>query len=176
MERRSSVYFLSSAFCVPTSILLLNIWYRAILPVILTWMVLEAIGAYNPDIDMRSLPYTSQYILAVMIIVVLTIVVVYIFSYKPSLQFSRSVLPATFFVFLIISLSVRRTINSRLAEVRRKRFYLVLGTDETAQELYRMYAETPKDQEVRFADLSGKKVGIIDLWKRLAHHRRGRSQ
>ena len=95
-----------------------------------------------------------------MIIVVLTIVVVYIFSYKPSLQFSRSVLPATFFVFLIISLSVRRTINSRLAEVRRKRFYLVLGTDETAQELYRMYAETPKDQEVRFADLSGKKVGL----------------
>ena len=135
-------------------------WYRAILPVILTWIVLEAIGAYNPDIDMRSLPYTSQYILAVMIIVVLTIVVVYIFSYKPSLQFSRSVLPATFFVFLIISLSVRRTINSRLAEVRRKRFYLVLGTDETAQELYRMYAETPKDQEVRFADLSGKKVGL----------------
>ena len=39
-------------------------WYRAILPVILTWIVLEAIGAYNPDIDMRSLPYTSQYILA----------------------------------------------------------------------------------------------------------------
>ena len=135
-------------------------WYRAFLPVILTWMVLEAIGAYNPDIDMRSLPYTSQYILAIIIIVVLTIVVVYIFSYKPALQFSRSVLPTTFLLFLLISLSVRRAINSRLAEVRRKRFYLVLGTDETAQELYRMYAETPKDQGVRFADLSGKKVGL----------------
>jgi exopolysaccharide biosynthesis polyprenyl glycosylphosphotransferase len=135
-------------------------WYRAILPVILTWMVLEAVGAYNPDADMRSLPYASQYILAMVIIVVLTIVVVYIFSYKPALQFSRSVLPTTFLLFLIISLSVRRGINSRLAEVRRKRFYLVLGTDETAQELYRMYAETPKDQGVRFADLSGKKVGL----------------
>jgi exopolysaccharide biosynthesis polyprenyl glycosylphosphotransferase len=134
-------------------------WYRAILPVLLTWMVLEAVGAYSPDTDMRSLPFTSRYILAMIISVVLTIVVVYIFSYKPSLQFSRSVLPATFLTFLIISLSVRRAINSRLAEVRRKRFYFVLGTDETAQELYRMYAETPKDQEVRFADLSGKKVG-----------------
>ncbi len=134
-------------------------WYRAILPVLLTWMVLEAVGAYSPDTDMRSLPFTSRYILAMIISVVLTIVVVYIFSYKPSLQFSRSVLPATFLTFLIISLSVRRAINSRLAEIRRKRFYFVLGTDETAQELYRMYAETPKDQEVRFADLSGKKVG-----------------
>ena len=76
-------------------------WYRAILPVILTWMVLDAIGAYNPDIDMRSLPFTSQYILATFIIVVLTIVVVYIFSYKPALQFSRSVLPTTFFSFQI---------------------------------------------------------------------------
>jgi len=135
-------------------------WYRAILPVILTWIVLDAIGAYNPDNDMRSLPYTSQYILAIFIIVVLTIVVVYTFSYKPALQFSRSVLPATFFSFLIISLSVRRAANSRLAQVRRKRFYLVLGTDDTAQELYRMYAETPKDQELRYADLSGKKVGL----------------
>ncbi|HTY09648.1 MAG TPA: sugar transferase [Bacteroidota bacterium] len=135
-------------------------WYRAILPVIITWLVLDAIGAYNPDSDMRGLSFTSQYILAMVIIMVLTIVVVYIFSYKPSLQFSRSVLPTTYLSFLVISLSVRRGINSRLAELRRKRFYLVLGTDETAQELYRMYAETPKDQELRFADLSGKKVGL----------------
>jgi exopolysaccharide biosynthesis polyprenyl glycosylphosphotransferase len=134
-------------------------WYRAILPMVLTWLVLDAIGAYSLDTDMRSLQYTSQYILAVVIIVVLTIVVVYLFSYKPSLQFSRSVLPASFLSFLLVSLSIRRMINSRLAEVRRKRFYLVLGTDETAQELYRTYAETPKDQYVRFADLSGKKIG-----------------
>ena len=134
-------------------------WYRAILPMLLTWMVLDAIGAYSLDTDMRSVQYTSQYILGIIIIIVSTIVVVYIFSYKPSLQFSRSVLPTSFFSFLIISLSVRRGINSRLAQVRQKRFYLVLGTEETAQELYRTYADTPKDQQVRFADLTGKKTG-----------------
>ncbi len=135
-------------------------WYRAILPMVLTWLVLDAIGAYSFDTDMRSLQYTSQYILAIIIIVVSTIVVVYIFSYKPSLQFSRSVLPTSFLLFLILSLSVRRGINSQLATARRKRFYLVLGTDETAKELYRTYSETPKDQHVRFADLSGKKTGL----------------
>jgi exopolysaccharide biosynthesis polyprenyl glycosylphosphotransferase len=134
-------------------------WYRAILPMVLTWMVLDAVGAYDLNADMRSLQYTSQFILAVIIIVVSTIVVVYIFSYKPSLQFSRSVLPLTFVSFLIISISVRRMIHSRLAEVRRKKFYFILGTDEAAQELYRTYAETPKDQAVRFADVSGKKIG-----------------
>lgn len=134
-------------------------WYRAILPMILTWLVLDAIGAYSPDTDMRSLEYTSQYIFAIVIIVVSTIVVVYVFSYKPSLQFSRSVLPTSFASFLVISLSIRRTVNSRLAENRRKRFFLVLGTDETAQELYRTYAESPKDQQIRFADLSGKRTG-----------------
>lgn len=134
-------------------------WYRAILPVVVTWLVLDAIAAYNPDTDMRSVQFTSQYILAMIIIVVSTIFLVYIFSYKPSLQFSRSVLPTTYVLFLFISLSLRRTIHTRLADDRRKRFYLVLGTDETAQELYRTYAETPKEQYVRFADLSGKKVG-----------------
>ena len=134
-------------------------WYRAILPVMVTWLVLDAIAAYSPDTDMRSVQFTSQYILAMIIIVVSTIFVVYLFSYKPSLQFSRSVLPTTYLSFLIISLSFRRTINSKLAEERRKRFYLVLGTDETAQELYRTYAETPKDQYICFADLSGKKTG-----------------
>ena len=134
-------------------------WYRAILPMVLTWMVLDAVGAYDLDADMRSLQYMSQFILAVIIIVVLTIVVVYIFSYKPSLQFSRSVLPLSFLSFLIISIWIRRMIHSRLAEVRRKKFYFILGTDEAAQELYRAYAETPKDQTVRFADVSGKKIG-----------------
>ncbi|HTR81975.1 MAG TPA: sugar transferase [Bacteroidota bacterium] len=134
-------------------------WYRAILPMLLTWLILDGIGAYSPDTDMRSLPFTSQYILAMIIIVVSTIVVVYLFSYKPALQFSRSVLPTTYLLFLTISLSVRRWIHSRLADDRRKRFYLVLGTDETAQELYRTYTKTPKDQHVRFADLNGKKTG-----------------
>lgn len=134
-------------------------WYRAILPVVVTWFVLDAIGAYRLDTDMRSLPFTSQYILAMIIIVVSTIVIVYIFSYKPSLQFSRSVLPTTYLSFLVISLSFRRTVNSRLADLRRKRYYLVLGTDETAKELYRAYAEAPKDQYIRVADLTGKKTG-----------------
>ncbi len=134
-------------------------WYRAILPMVLTWVVLDAVGAYDLNADMRSLQYTSQFILAVIIIVVSTIVVVYIFSYKPSLQFSRSVLPLSFLSFLIISISVRRMIHSRLAEVRRRKFYFVLGTDEAAQELYRAYADAPKEQAVRFADVSGKKIG-----------------
>lgn len=30
-------------------------WYRAILPMVLTWMVLDAVGAYDLDADMRSL-------------------------------------------------------------------------------------------------------------------------
>lgn len=134
-------------------------WYRAILPLVVTWLVLDAIGAYSLATDMRSLQYTSQYILAMVIIVVSTIVVVYIFSYKPSLQFSRSILPTSFLSFFAVSITIRRTINSRLAGIRRKRFYLVLGTDETAQELYRTYAQTPKDQQLRFADLSGGKIG-----------------
>ena len=134
-------------------------WYRAILPVVVTWLVLDAIGGYNSDTDMRSVQFTSQYIIAMIVIVVLTIFVVYVFSYRPSLQFSRSVLPTTFLSFLVISLTFRRSLYARLAGERSGRFFLILGTDETAKELYRSYSERPKEQSIRFADVSGKKAG-----------------
>ncbi len=127
-------------------------WYRAILPMVLTWIVLEAIGGYNIATDMQSLSYTSRHILAIPVVIMLTILTVYLFSYKPSLQFSRSVLPAGFLTFLFASLLYRRLINRQLSKARKKRYFAIIGTGEQAQELYRSYKESSIEQSLRFFD------------------------
>ncbi|MEW5798828.1 MAG: sugar transferase [Bacteroidota bacterium] len=127
-------------------------WYRAILPMVLTWIVLEAIGGYNIATDMQSLSYTSRHILAMPVVIALTVFTVYLFSYKPSLQFSRSVLPAGFLTFLFTSLLYRRLINRLLSKARKKRYFAIIGTGEQAQELYRSYKESSIEQSLRFFD------------------------
>lgn len=127
-------------------------WYRAILPMVITWIVLEAIGGYNIATDMQSLSYTSRHILAMPAVIALTVFTVYLFSYKPSLQFSRSVLPAGFLTFLFVSLLYRRLINRQLSKARKKRFFAIIGTGEQAQELYRSYNESSIEQSLRFFD------------------------
>jgi exopolysaccharide biosynthesis polyprenyl glycosylphosphotransferase len=130
-------------------------WYRAILPILLTWFVLDSIGGYQIKTDMRSLSYASKHITAMPIIMGFIVLAIYLFSYKPSLQFSRSVLPLSYFTFLILSLSYRRFLHGQLVKRRRKRFYLVIGADEQARELYRTYREKPIEQTLRFFDHTG---------------------
>lgn len=134
-------------------------WYRAVLPMVLTWIVLEAIGGYNINMDMQSLSYTSRHILAMPIVIALTVMTVYLFSYKPSLQFSRSVLPAGFLSFLLLSLLYRRLINRLLSKGRRKRYFAIIGTGEQAQELYRSYKDSSIEQSLRFFDENDISVG-----------------
>ncbi len=134
-------------------------WYRAVLPLVITWVVIDSVGGYNRNTDMQSLSYTSKHILAVGVIFVMTVLMIYFFSYKPSLQFSRSVLPSSFITFFFISLAYRRIIHSRFARVRRRQFYIVIGTGETAQELYRAYMESSIEQSLRFFDINEERAG-----------------
>ena len=134
-------------------------WYRSFLPIGVTCVVLNVIGAYNRLTDMRSLSYTSKHLVTMPIAMVVTLVLIYLFSYKPSLQFSRSVFIASYSIFFFISLGYRRALYARMSGIRRKHFFVVLGVDEAARELYHASCEHNLEQSLVFVDLSGLSAG-----------------
>ena len=134
-------------------------WYRPLLPIGVTWIVLNAIGAYSRSTDMRSLSYTSKHLVAMPLAMATTLLFIYLFSYKPSLQFSRSVFPASYTLFFFLSLGYRRIFYSGMSRMRRSHFFIVLGVDEAASELYRASKEHNLEQSLVFVDLRDTMTG-----------------
>ena len=134
-------------------------WYRSLLPIGITWVVLNAVGAYSLSTDMRSLSYTSKHLIAMPVAMAATLLFIYLFSYKPSLQFSRGVFPASYSVFFILSLAYRRVTYARMSRIRRSHFFIVLGVDDAACELYRASKTHKLDQALVFVDLSDTMAG-----------------
>jgi exopolysaccharide biosynthesis polyprenyl glycosylphosphotransferase len=133
----------------------LQYWYRASLPIVLMWFVLNSIGGYSRNTDLSSLQYISQHLIAMMLTIAMIVLAVYIFSFRPSLQFSRSVLPGSFILFSVVSLVVRALLNRSLNLWRKKRFYVVVGADATARELYEDYSKSFNYQRLRYVDPTG---------------------
>jgi exopolysaccharide biosynthesis polyprenyl glycosylphosphotransferase len=134
-------------------------WYRSLLPIGITWIALNAIGAYSLSTDMRSLSYTSKHLVAMPLAMAATLLFIYLFSYRPALQFSRGVFPVSYTVFFVLSLAYRRLLYARMSRIRRSHFFMVLGVDEAAIELYRASKEHKLDQSLLFVDPSDTLTG-----------------
>ncbi|MFQ5450301.1 MAG: exopolysaccharide biosynthesis polyprenyl glycosylphosphotransferase [Nitrospinaceae bacterium] len=134
-------------------------WPTLLLPLGWVIVVLPLVGGYSLDTNMRGLNYAGEHLIAVIVSFFLTIISIYSFTFEPAYQFSRSVLPLSFFTFFFLSLSYRRAIYSWLNPYQEKRFFLILGAGNMAREVFLDCIDSGIKQTFRVLDSSNRNVG-----------------
>lgn len=136
-----------------------NFWVNVVVAIVVIWAVLFVIDGYSVKVDMKSLSYTSEHILAVFFAILMNVIVIYAFTFSPAQLFSRSVLTITYVSFIPLSLVYRRLISSYLLKDLASRYFLVFGATKLASQFYIDYKDSKIAQQIRFVDLSKKNVG-----------------
>lgn len=124
--------------------------------VLIVFVVYYTINGYDFSTDMVSLSYTSQHIIAGLVALIINVVGIYILTFTPNYQHSRSVLPLTYLSFIPISLYYRRSMNRKTISLMENNFYLVMGVTQGVKELFKDYVVASMPQQLRILDLEGK--------------------
>jgi len=94
---------------------------------------LYIVGGYDRNVDKRTLAYTVEHILAVMVAAIFSATLIYsAATFDETMKPSRGVLLLSFMLFLPISLSYRRWIGKYVAATVANRSFLVVGSGEKA--------------------------------------------
>ena len=128
-------------------------------PLLITPVIFSLIDGYSFKNNMRSINYATEHIIAGLAALVLTIVGVYVFMYKPGYYFSRSVLPLSYVSFIAISLIYRAYIYTMFHKHQKQRYFIILGTGGLAKEFYLDCLHSGISQNFRVMDLTHNKVG-----------------
>ncbi len=121
---------------------------------------LVAIGGYNRNIDMRSLSYTAEHILAVIAALLFGALVIYsAAAFNRAIRPSRGVLLASFVAFLPISIFYRRLVSRSIWKMAARNAFLVVGAGELAAQFYDTYLKSPNRQRLEFVDLDRQRIG-----------------
>ena len=119
------------------------------------------IGGYDRRTDMRTLSYTTEHILAVLVAGALSALLIYsAATYDQTMKPSRGVLLLSFAFFLAISLGYRRLISKFVSASTATRKFVVIGSGREAAEFYRAYKKSPSLQHLHFVDCRDERVGM----------------
>jgi exopolysaccharide biosynthesis polyprenyl glycosylphosphotransferase len=121
---------------------------------------LYIIGGYDRNIEMRSLFYATEHLLALAAAAIFSSFLIYsIASYQQAIKPSRGVLLLSFAAFAPLSLMYRRWMRASIAAETASKSFLVLGSGETATSFYEAYKKSPNQQRLHFVDLNNENVG-----------------
>lgn len=121
---------------------------------------LFVVSGYNRHTDMRSLSFTTEYILAMIAAAGGSALLIYsAATYDQSMNPSRAVLLLSFILFTPVSLGYRRLIAGRIAETTAGRTYLVIGSGPAAVNFYLAYRKSTNRQRLEFVDLASERIG-----------------
>jgi len=121
---------------------------------------LYIIGGYNRNTEMRSLPYTTEHILAVAVAAAVSSLLIYsAAAYDAGMKPSRGVLLVSFIAFLPLSLLYRRLFRTHLAASAAQRAFLVVGGGDLAARFYEAYRQSPNRERLEFVDNDPARVG-----------------
>ena len=125
-----------------------------ILPLLCLAGVLYSIRAYNDQTDMRSLEFTSTYLIGIGTALCLSLAAVYFLgTFGLENQPRRLIIPLAFVVFAPAALLVRRLLFDQLARLTEtKGALLVIGSGEDAIEFYRSHRRMNERHAIRFID------------------------
>src|SRR4030095_2334507 len=145
---------LSLSFALPESSSRIPTLSVVTLPLLCLVSVLYSIRAYDHQTDMRSLEFTSTYLIGIVIALGLSLVAVYFFgTYGAETQPRRLLIPLAFVLFTPAALSARRLLFGRIARLTEKKgAFLVIGSGEDAGEFYRSYRRMNERHAIRFID------------------------
>jgi exopolysaccharide biosynthesis polyprenyl glycosylphosphotransferase len=123
-------------------------------------IALFIISGYNRHTDMRTLSFTTEYVLALIAAAVLSALLIYTAAtYDQSMNPSRAVLLLSFVMFIPVSLGYRRLIGNRMLESTAARTFLVIGSGAEAAGFYEAYRKSDNRQRLEFVDLASDRVG-----------------
>ena len=118
------------------------------------------IGGYSRHTDMRTLSFTTEYILALISAAGASALLIYsAATYDQSMNPSRAVMLFSFFVFVPISLGYRRLIGNRLIESTAARTFLVIGSGPAAASFFEAFRQSGNRQRLEFVDLKTDRLG-----------------
>ena len=121
---------------------------------------LYIIGGYNRNTEMRSLPYTTEHILAVAVAAAVSSLLIYsAAAYDAGMKPSRGVLLVSFVAFLPLSLLYRRLFRTHMAASAAQRAFLVVGGGDLARRFYEAYRQSPNRERLEFVDNDPARVG-----------------
>jgi len=121
---------------------------------------LYIVGGYDRNIEMRSLFYATEHLLALASAAIFSSFLIYsIASYQQAIKPSRGVLLLSFAAFAPLSLMYRRWMRASIAAETASKSFLVLGSGETAASFYEAYKNSPNQQRLHFVDLNNERVG-----------------
>ena len=124
------------------------------LPLLCLAGVFYSVRAYSSQIDMRSLEFTSRYLIGAVTALCLSLAAVYFLgTYGDETQPRRLLIPLAFMVFFPTALLARRLMFGRIARLAdTKGALLVIGSGKDAIEFYRSYRRMNERQTIRFID------------------------
>ena len=121
---------------------------------------LYIVGGYDRHIEMRSLFYATEHLLALASAAIFSAFLIYsIASYEQTMKPSRGVLLLSFAVFAPVSLVYRRWMRASIAADTASKSFLVLGSGEAATSFYHAYKNSANQQRLHFVDLNNEGVG-----------------
>jgi hypothetical protein len=127
---------------------------------------------------MRSLEFTSMYLIGIVIALGLSLVAVYFLgTYGAETQPRRLLIPLAFALFTPAALPARRLLFGRIERLTEKKgAFLVIGSGEDAIEFYRTYRRMNERHAIRFIDpcvetdapfcLDGPGSAVDPFWER----------
>jgi len=121
---------------------------------------LYIIGGYDRNVNMRTLSYSVEHILAVAAAAIFSAMLIYsAATFDETMRPSRAVLLLSFVSFLLVSLFYRRWIGKYVAATIANRAFLVVGSGERAAQFYRSYRNSPNRQLLHFVDTAVERIG-----------------
>src|SRR5258708_5090956 len=122
------------------------------LPVLMHFLAVYLIAAYNPRTDMMSVTYTSLHSIALMFVLLFTLLLTYAFipaGYP--LEVSRLVITGSCVLLVPITLSYRRFVYQRQQARKQQRYFMFLGSPESCVAFKEECRKTGMTQSVLYA-------------------------
>ncbi|MCX6934784.1 MAG: hypothetical protein NTZ01_01075, partial [Verrucomicrobia bacterium] len=119
-------------------------------------LALYVAGAYSIRIDKLSLEYATGHLVAFFIILPILLSVIYVFSvYTDNYKPARGVVIPGVATLALVSLGLRRAMESRVTHRRRGRYYAIIGNAHDIRSLWHELLERPKQKPLtpRFFDV-----------------------
>jgi exopolysaccharide biosynthesis polyprenyl glycosylphosphotransferase len=136
-----------------------GVWQTLLVPLVISLSMIFLIDGYSLKKNMRSINYVTEHIVAGLAALVLTILSIYVFTFKPGDYFGRLVLPLSFLTFIAISLFYRGYIYTLFHKHQKERYFVILGTGGLAKDFYMDCLKSGISQNFRVLDVSQDKVG-----------------
>jgi exopolysaccharide biosynthesis polyprenyl glycosylphosphotransferase len=135
-------------------------WFLCAINFAVIFGALYIVGGYDRHIEMRSLFYTAEHLLAFIAAAIVSSFLIYsAVAFSQATRPSRGVLLLSFALFAPTSLIFRRWIRTSIATTTAGKAFLVIGAGETAQQFYKSYLNSPSRQQLHFVDLEATRVG-----------------